>query len=145
MCFFFPRTQIWACSWQFYGSIQNRKTSKSEQGLEVSIRARKRLNFCAVFSPPVHLENRWKVTIPIGSMGLGYIYIYIYIWVFPKIGVPQNGWFLMENPIKMEDLGVPLFSETSIYIYNIYIYISIYLHLQLIIMVNVGRYSIPID
>ena len=22
-------------------------------------------------------------------------------WVFPKIGVPQNGWFVMENPIKM--------------------------------------------
>ena len=20
------------------------------------------------------------------------------IWVFPKIGVPQNGWFIMENP-----------------------------------------------
>ena len=31
------------------------------------------------------------------------------IWVFPKIGVPQNGWFIMENPIKMEDLGVHLF------------------------------------
>ena len=27
------------------------------------------------------------------------------IWVFPKIGVPQNGWFMMENPIKMDDLG----------------------------------------
>ena len=39
----------------------------------------------------------------------------IHIWVFPKIGVPQNGWFIMENPIKMDDLGVTLFSETSIY------------------------------
>ena len=36
----------------------------------------------------------------------------IIMWVFPKIGIPQNGWFIMEIPIKMDDLGVPLFLET---------------------------------
>ena len=36
------------------------------------------------------------------------------IWAFSEIGVLQNAWFIMENPIKMDDLGAPLFSETSI-------------------------------
>ena len=45
------------------------------------------------------------------------IYIYIHR-CFQKIWIPQNGWFIMENLIKMDDLWVPLFLETPIYNYN---------------------------
>ena len=34
--------------------------------------------------------------------------------MFPKIGVPQNGWFIVENPVKLDDLVIPLFLETPI-------------------------------
>ena len=30
-------------------------------------------------------------------------------WVFPKIGVPQNVWFIMENPITMDVWGYHYF------------------------------------
>ena len=47
-----------------------------------------------------------------------------HIWVFPTIGVPQNGWFIMGNPIKMDDLGVPLFLKTPIYLKRSTVYVG---------------------
>ncbi len=44
--------------------------------------------------------------------------------VFPKIGVPQNGWFIMENPIKWMIWGDHYFWKHP----HIYIYIHIYLY-----------------
>ena len=41
-----------------------------------------------------------------------------WMWWFPKIWVPQNGWFLVDIPIKMDDLGVPLFQDTTMWFYS---------------------------
>lgn len=39
--------------------------------------------------------------------------------LFPQIGLPHNGWFMMENIIKIDDLGATFFIETPIWSYNV--------------------------
>ena len=36
-----------------------------------------------------------------------------------SINVPQSGWFIMENPIEMHDLGVQPFMEAYIFLSEI--------------------------
>ena len=57
-------------------------------------------------------------------------------WGLPQMEVSQNGWFIMEHPIKTNHLGVHLFQETTTHIY-------IYIHI-IIITYHLGCFIAPI-
>ena len=55
------------------------------------------LELVKVLRVPVVSGKRWSCLLVTGSC---WCFWWVGdIWVFPKIGVPQNGWFIMENPI----------------------------------------------
>ena len=44
------------------------------------------------------------------------LFLYASIWVVSiNVGTPIAGWFIMDNSIKIDDLGVPIFQETSVW------------------------------
>jgi len=45
---------------------------------------------------------------------VGIVRVYIYMRVSINGGTPIAGWFMLENPTNMDDLGVPPFQETSV-------------------------------
>ena len=64
-------------------------------------------------NPPKTLQKESSTTRTICVVQLA-----VDIWRFPQMGDPQNAWFTIEHPTKMDDLVVPVppFQETCIYI-----------------------------
>ena len=94
------------CHWRFlswfYASLP---CGWRVMGFSCSSRLSQKSYWWTIYSAPVGglSHDLWKVNQ--SSKHPGSCQMNYHIWVFPKIGVPQNGWFIMENPIKMGWFG----------------------------------------
>ena len=84
-------------------------------------RASDHLHRCGLFFP-ASAGYGWKPRANVGSLSALICDFQNDMWRFPYMGILQNGWCIMGNPmkirlnpIKMHDLEVPLFYETSIF------------------------------
>ena len=91
-----------------------------------------------------HQHHRWGAFLTLKSqkesfrifdaLMVGFQEWYIFIWMFPKIGVHQNGWFIMENLLKWMIRGYHYFRKhpykgcTSQNFVYLCIYIYMYMH-----------------
>ncbi len=95
------------CFFPDYQAIENIRKSSSLRPSVIP------LSFVNVFqhvrSSKTSLHQRSPCNIKVvGHHKAGQNSTNLTMWVFPKIVVPQNGWFIMvPNPIKMDGLGAP--------------------------------------
>ena len=67
-------------------------------------------------------------------------------WGFIKWGAPENGWFARKNCIKIDDLGVPLFQDTSMdspYNWEAYFFCVMFLWVSLLTYRNSAMTLFP--